>query len=118
MKHILVTKSLTSTKVACTVFVRGIGHVDGVLIRQHRTGYITLQLPWREFDIVSGTTRRSDSGIAITELVSDKSIRFYAQSAAGDVWATVQDEPQIWKAARKQTAISPEIETVAIAAIA
>lgn len=110
MKHILVTKSLTSTKVACTVFVRGIGYVDGVLIRQHRTGYITLQLPWREFDIVSGTTRRSDSGVAITELVSDKSIRFYAQSAAGDVWAQVNGMPQ--------AASSPEVETVAIAAIA
>lgn len=103
---ILITKSLTSTTVACTVFVRGIGYCDGSLRRQHHTGYIVLRLPWREFDIDSGETRYSDSGVAITELVSDKGLRFYVQSAAGDVLAAIHGMPPM--------VASPEVESVSI----
>jgi hypothetical protein len=103
---ILITKSLTSTAVACTVFVRGIGYCDATLRRQHHTGYIVLALPWREFDIDSGETRYSESGVAVTELVSDKGIRFYAQSAAGDVWQAIHGMPPM--------IASPEVESISI----
>lgn len=104
----LFAKSLNRTAISCTCFVRGIGYyVDVPLSRQHHTGYIVLRLPWKEFDIISGETRWSASGVAITELVSDKGLRFYVQSPAGDVWAALHDLPQV----------SPEIEAVQAIAV-
>lgn len=104
---ILITKSLTSTTVACLVYSPGIGYdTEATLRRQHHTGYIVLRLPWREFDIDSGVTRYSESGVAITELVSDKGLRFYVQSAAGDIWRAVHDLPPM--------VASPEVESISI----
>jgi hypothetical protein len=108
--QILITRTLTHTRVACTVFVRGIGYVDGALICEHRQGHITLKLPWREFDIDSGETRMSQSGVYVTELISDKGLRFYVQSAAGDVWAAVQGMPR--------AIVRPEVEAIQQQAIA
>jgi hypothetical protein len=107
VNSILITKSLTSTTVACLAFVPGIGYcVDASLRRQHHTGYIVLALAWREYDIESGVTRFSESGVAITELVSTQGRRFYVQSAAGDVWQIIHDMPPM--------AASPEVESISI----
>lgn len=104
---ILITKSLTSTAVTCLVYSPGIGYdTEATLRRQHHTGYIVLRLPWREFDIDSGVTRFSKKGVAITELVSSKGLRFYVQSAAGDVWAAIHGMPPM--------VASPEVESVSI----
>lgn len=105
---VLITKSLTSTRIACTVERPGIGTHQGVLCRHHRMGYVTLEIHIgnrkREYDIVSGETHMSDSGIYITKLVSDKGYTFYAQSAAGDVWRAVHDMPK--------AVASPEVESI------
>lgn len=97
-RHPLIGASLNRTAVACVVDRPGIGTFRGVLARQHHTGYIVLEIHIgdrkREYDIDSGKTLYSESGVAITELISDKGCRFYVQSAAGDVWAAIHEMPR------------------------
>jgi hypothetical protein len=115
MTQILITKSLTRTAIACRVCLFG-SYFNATLSRQHRSGYVLLTLHHerngetvnQEFDIDAGKTLTSESGVPVTELVSTDGLRFYAQSPAGDVWAAVNDMPQV---------VSPEVEAVQVQAI-
>lgn len=103
----LYSRSLTRSAVACRVYLPHLNaYEDATLVRVHASENVLLELPWRIPYITSGHTVVKN-GVYVTELVSEKGMRYYVQSRAGDAWAMIHDLPQV----------SPEVETAHAIAI-